>query len=313
MIETLEPRRLFSVSIANGQLHCVGKFLTNDEFIFAVVGNGTQLRVAHLQRFTSTIIQDSTFNLKQFIGITIDLGPGDDRVAISSGSLITEPFTIRGGPGDDLIAGGHLADVISGGGGNDTISGNGGPDVIHGDAGNDLIFGNAGNDNLFGEDGNDELHGNDGNDHLAGGAGADKLFGEAGDDLAVDDTNGSIVDLGTGTDGLSFDGTLGDDAIQVRRRVTATGPVCDFILNGVKTSIAYANGETITINGRSGNDYIAMDESAGLKWKARFFGQAGNDLLIGAQQDDFLDGGTGVNLLIGKGGVNDFRRGNVVG
>jgi Ca2+-binding RTX toxin-like protein len=352
MIEALESRRLLAgnVVLQGTELLCDGRALTNDDFILTIVGNGSQLRVQHKKRFDTKTFEDLTFSLASVKSISFTLGVGDDRIAITSGSIVNIPFTVHAGNGDDLIGGGNVRDRILGEGGNDTIFGGGGNDALQGNdgddhlfgeagpdgleggegndecrggadadfiigqSGNDTLFGDDGNDQIFGEAGNDLIHGGDGNDTLNGGPGIDKIFGERGDDTATDVGGaGSIIDLGVGEDGLVFTGTLGDDAIQVRRRVTNAGPVCDFILNGVKTSVVYANGETITVNGRSGNDYIAMDASAGLKWKARFFGQAGNDLLIGAQQDDYLDGGTGINILIGNGGVDDFRRGIVAG
>ena len=219
---------------------------------------------------------------------------------------------IEGGEGIDDCHGGTGDDFIAGQDGNDSLFGDDGNDTIFGMLGNDTINGGKGLDALNGNEGNDELHGGDDNDSLSGGTGIDKIFGEGGNDTAIDDGGaGSLIDLGPGEDGLVFNGTAGDDSILVRRRVTPAGPVCDFILNGVTTSLIYKSGETITVSGRGGNDLITFDESAAVTWKARFFGEAGNDLLVGAASNDLLDGGSGSNLLIGGGGVDDLRNGVV--
>ena len=66
----------------------------------------------------------------------------------------------------------------------------------------------------------------------------------------------------------------------------------------------YTNGETINVYAGAGNDQVEMDPSAGAFWKAQFFGEEGNDRLIGGAMDDLLDGGPGNDLLEGGGGDN---------
>src|SRR5262249_21687179 len=49
---------------------------------------------------------------------------------------------------------------------------------------------------------------------------------------------------------------------------------------------------------------VVIDPSAGTHWIAQFFGQEGNDRLIGGAMDDLLDGGPGNDFLDGAGGDN---------
>ena len=52
---------------------------------------------------------------------------------------------------------------------------------------------------------------------------------------------------------------------------------------------------------------LLISERAGGAWKARFFGDAGNDTLIGTLKDDLLNGGPGRDSLDGKGGLDELR------
>jgi hypothetical protein len=72
--------------------------------------------------------------------------------------------------------------VLRGGGGNDRLAGAEGDDLLIGGTGNDDMSGDVGNDTLFGSDGEDTLSGGDGNDDLKGEAGDDSLDGGPGTD-----------------------------------------------------------------------------------------------------------------------------------
>ena len=53
---------------------------------------------------------------------------------------------------------------------------------------------------------------------------------------------------------------------------------------------------------------VVMDDSTAVHWTAEFYGEAGNDLLVGNASDDLLDGGTGNDVLDGGDG-NDALTG----
>jgi Ca2+-binding RTX toxin-like protein len=113
-----------------------------------------------------------------FLNHTIVGGKGADYIRAGS-----DPCTLLGEQGNDILIGRDGADRISGGLGNDTIAGG---------LGEDILFGDAGNDDMSGGDDHDELYGSSGNDIIDGGAGSDYLFGGGGRDVL---TGGADKDL----------------------------------------------------------------------------------------------------------------------
>jgi Ca2+-binding RTX toxin-like protein len=97
-------------------------------------------------------------------GFEVNAGGGDDSVAVAR--EVPVPVTLRGGPGDDRLAGGAAADKLIGGPGADLLAGRGG---------SDSLFGGPGDDRLYGGSGNDLLHGESGEDALLGGSGINEL------------------------------------------------------------------------------------------------------------------------------------------
>jgi hypothetical protein len=93
-------------------------------------------------------------------GFEVNAGAGDDAVAVAA--EVPVPVTLRGGPGQDHLAGGADADKLVGGPGDDVLVGRGGADSL---------FGGPGDDRLLGGGGDDLLHGGPGEDTLLGGSG----------------------------------------------------------------------------------------------------------------------------------------------
>ena len=120
----------------------------------------------------------------------VDMGPGDDTVDTSGGSLEGLVYL---GLGDDLFLGSAAADRATGDGGNDRLEGNSGDDLLLGGVGDDVLIGGSGNDGLYGEFGNDRLV-------IEGG---DQALGGAGDDrLELTDYSFELADGGDGIDML---------------------------------------------------------------------------------------------------------------
>ena len=152
LIETLEGRRMLSVSVLNG----------------ALIVNGTpgdDTITVSLDPVTKGMFRVSVNGLLNGVDavglkrINISSLEGNDLVLIDqSAGKITLPVNIAGGSGNDTMTGGSGADVLQGGRGND---------VIRGSVGNDLLEGGVGNDVLYGGDGRDSID---------GGAGADTLY-----------------------------------------------------------------------------------------------------------------------------------------
>ena len=143
---------------------------------------------------------------------------GNDKIVVSA--ALSQPATILGGAGNDVIVGGSGGDQIDGANGSDrlfgglsddTICGGAGNDFVYGQLGNDFLGGDAGNDKVYGEAGNDHLQGNDGNDSLFGSIGNDRLFGQAGNDKVFGDVGNDIAVGGTGNDKLY--GSAGRDLL----------------------------------------------------------------------------------------------------
>jgi Ca2+-binding RTX toxin-like protein len=226
MLESLEPRRLFAVSISvtsAGTLLIVGTPrgerveivhpATNPDFgpNVSIILNNVKVR-----EFPLTDVKRAYF----------DLGAAKDTAKVSA--LISA--TILGGAGNDTIEGGATNNLLVGGRGNDlieafdltgptTVIAGPGNDTVHlfgktndtrapvtcsAGAGDDVItsnnttatiFGREGDDDLVTGAGNDTLDGETGNDTLVAGEGDDSLIGGAGDDL-LDGADGQDTLLG---------------------------------------------------------------------------------------------------------------------
>ena len=93
-------------------------------------------------------------------------------------------------------------------------------------------------------------------------------------------------------------------------------------------SSIYRNGETIVIHAGAGDDHVELTGSAQQFWRVIFFGEEGNDVLIGGELedslygdagedtlrgqegDDLLEGGPGDDELYGGSGNDDLRGGD---
>jgi Ca2+-binding RTX toxin-like protein len=135
----------------------------------------------------------------------------------------------------------------------------------------DLLYGSGGDDFIAGLGANDYLHGGDGADHLQGGAGVDRIYGEAGNDL-IEGQDSTAPE-----DDLNYlYGGAGDDTIFATTQSDIGG--------------AIAGGSDEDLNVPDG----------------RLYGDAGDDILVGAEATDLLVGGDGSDILIGGGGADQI-------
>jgi Ca2+-binding RTX toxin-like protein len=206
MIENLENRRLYSVSLVNGTLSITGS--TAGEAVW-VTQNGATTSVSLSSESAAGTRNFATSAIQR---INVDLGAGNDALHAET---VTKPTTVFGGDGNDRILTGAASDYVSAGRGDDivstydgvdTIHGGDGNDTISGGNGNDYIYGEAGDDRLSGNAGNDAVYGGDGNDNLYGNGGKDFLYGQAGSDYFSEpgDGQGDYIDGGTGTDSIGL-------------------------------------------------------------------------------------------------------------
>jgi Ca2+-binding RTX toxin-like protein len=257
------------------------------------------------------------FNAHEVIGGTqfrdyIDAGDGDDTIYGDDGNDIlignAGADHIYGEGGDDLVYGGTLPDFLDGGIGNDEI--HGGDDA-------DVLIGAEGNDKLFGENFTDELHGNAGDDYLDGGLDADFIFAGEGQDVVV------------GGEGLdTVYGEWGDD-----RMFAGAGP--DQLFGGYGDDILNPGfgGQNQNVNvdealGEFGFNIVSfsdigntpLNHSADLNQQnvnisnVTPFGQLWVNIqgVEGSSSSDTIVGDEFANWLIGGGGSDTIRGGNLV-
>ena len=218
MLESLEGRRLFSVTVAEGY-----------PGYYEIHGDAADDAIA-----VSVSQNDGTFTLDGQLYtdvsyVSVDGGGGNDQISILSsdgpGSIgagvvggdgndqITLNFDggVWAGAGDDtvrlsdsfrgeaygedgndqmFISGACVDAEIQGGAGDDLIdcSNNSYGVVVHGGVGSDTIFGSAYNDQIYGDEGHNALYGNggndsffvQGNDFVDGGDGRDAVYVHGG-------------------------------------------------------------------------------------------------------------------------------------
>ncbi len=141
------------------------------------------------------------------LGVQVDAGAGDDLIGLWSLQI---PVELRGGEGDDALAGGRGPDQVWGGRGVDSIRGHAGEDRLSGEEGDDFADGDAGADTVLGGEGDDildgragdgdVLSGGGGRDLIYGGSGRDELEGGAGDDTLIGGRGRDSIGTGLGSD-----------------------------------------------------------------------------------------------------------------
>ncbi len=139
--------------------------------------NWNETRILSSMDFTGSAYGDVVLGASHPGDDVIRGGGGNDMLAGGRGD-----DTIRGGAGNDLIFGNLGDNDVFGGGGRDTVYGHNGSDRVVGNGGKDFLFGKGGADDVIGGGGNDKMNGGGGQDFLNGGRGADKLIGGGGDD-----------------------------------------------------------------------------------------------------------------------------------
>jgi Ca2+-binding RTX toxin-like protein len=250
--ESLESRRLLSVSLSDGILVVQGTSADDRLNIFRTVDDVTVDLNDAEQRFPQS----------QVSVILIDTGFGADRIVLSR--TLQVRAQIKGGRGNDSISGGDGRDTIYGDGGNDYLFGGGGNDVLDPGGEEDTILGGTGNRDLVNySDRTGDLHvdinvedhddgeagehdsvlldveivlGGSGNDQLLDASGKNTtLVGGAGDDTLTGGAGRNTFDGGAGND--LADGFGNDDVFW------------------------FEDGQGDTIHGGSGTDAADLDNA----------------------------------------------------
>ncbi len=236
---------------------------------------------------------------------------------------------VSGGDGNDFVWSAYGNDTVLGGAGNDTLGGGGDQDLLSGDDGHDSLIGDTGNDTLLGGAGNDTLWGGVGNDLMDGGAGADvyqiwPYDVEAGgsDTLHADgqDTIAFQSYYSDGSDAVNLDllwSTLSNGALTVNYKLpngTSAKLVIDNALEARGLTLV-SGKQTRSIDELLSASYSYTDGGAGNDVLVGSFnrdymqGLAGDDQLTGGLGDDQLDGGDGADLLDGGEGTDGLLGG----
>ncbi|WGM32720.1 DUF4214 domain-containing protein [Brevundimonas sp. NIBR11] len=243
----------------------------------------------------------------------------------------------------DFITGDAGANRLDGGAGNDSLSGGDGDDFLIGGSGDDTIDGGAGSDTavftgvrsayqfsvdngvvtVTGPDGRDVLRNVEflqfSDSRLAVTPNGVQLLGGAGDDLFTWTSSSpfSSVDGGAGRDTLDFRGYVNSggpqevsfsrivvgaasDTLQGERIAsTPSGPrPPSTLFSAVNIERLVVGQTTVDLTG-----YVRDIEVETVSGLAVTTG-AGNDRLIGSQNNDTLNGGAGTNFLYGGGGMD---------
>ncbi|MCB5188831.1 hypothetical protein LG200_12545 [Methylobacillus caricis] len=152
--------------------------------------------------------------------------------------------------------------------------------------GNNLVNAGAGNDKITGGAGNDTINGGAGNDTIDSGGGDNILNGGSGNDRIISRDGSNTIDGGTGTDTVEY-ATSHSVYVDLRNEETR-----DLTNNNLKDTLA--NIENII--GSGGDDLLIGDQNAN-----RIEGGAGNDTIEGIANTgtvgDTLIGGTGTNTI----------------
>lgn len=208
----------------------------------------------------------------------IDAGNGADTISAGDGAN-----TVVAGLGGDTVTSGSGADQIDGGDGDDNVTSSG--------AGNDLVLGGPGADILRGGDGDDNLKADAiGSSSITLPSTNDQLFGEAGNDV--------LTDNGGGAD--AFDGGDGDDQLVARTSRNGTenfvgGPGRDLV------SYSYYKRSVRVEIGTAANGSPGEQDSVGADVEDLQGGRA-DDVLIGSDAANWIDGGRGADTIQALGG-----------
>src|SRR5439155_2802821 len=162
-LQSLEPRRLFSISLINHIITITGTSAADKVSVQLtlppIVGVQPQPSIVFPTgaSYRATLNGTSrTYAAADVAGVSVSTGDGNDSVMLGSfgGPLplagtsllfpigigaILVPATVHGGAGADTITGGNAGDHLYGEGGSDHIVGQGGNDFIYGGGGNDTL------------------------------------------------------------------------------------------------------------------------------------------------------------------------------
>ena len=181
------------------------------------------------------------------------------------------------------------------------IRGTSNPDTLGGTAGDDVILGLEDDDNISALGGNDIVFGGDGDDTINASNGGDTLIGGSGDDTLIGGAGGDVIDGGSNTgvgDTASYSNSNAAVNVNLGADTASGGHATGDDLNDIENLFGSVHADTLTgdgsantINGFNGNDTID--------------GGGGDDELIGGNGNDTFISGSGADDMNGGSGAGD--------
>ena len=257
-------------------------------------------------------------------GVVVDLvagtatGRGDDTISP------VPRMRVQGSPFADQITGSNRPDVIAGDAGNDQISAGGGADKVFTERAtipadtlddDDVVDAGPGPDLVSSQAGRDHVTGGEGNDFVEAYSPAPTtVVAGPGDDYVAQDlveTSGAQTYGGFGVDVVSLYGKRLEGrsprvraTVDLRARSTsadvvpaATGRIGGFEQHRLIGNLAWAFHGTTTA------DRVWAITGGPL----RAWTYAGNDSVTATERVDFVDAGTGTDVVWGRGGADTCR------
>lgn len=328
LIESLEQKRLFAVDafVDGNTLVVTGD---NDDNLIQV----DQQRLSNTITLTADGQSNSFDNIQKII---VRGGNGNDDISINTYDdadfLISSE--VYGENGNDIIQGGGGSDYLDGGNGDDIVS-----NFVTDENYNPV--GRGSYDTLVGGNGNDSLWGGWGiQDIIRGGNGKDVIYDIVGGSNDIDGQNGDdfvIARTGVGlpTDPLNDGGLISDkfnvngDKESVLFNAGTQAGGAPVLIDGT-LYVLNLDGGDIEVN-QNGKDLIVTYDGVDFTYKSKdvkaiagiggstddsfvnntiiksvFYGQGGNDTLLGGSGDDVLKGGNGDDYIDGRDGNDDI-------
>lgn len=272
-------------------------------------------------------------------GVTVDLVTHLGSGGWADGDTYESIENVRGSNFDDTITGDDNVNVLVGMDGNDTIHGGGNDDTILGGQGDDTMYGDAGNDTFSDFRGTNHFDGGEGTDTVDYSSanfgavadmsgffvsgtrdsqgnlqsddsyvGIENVIGSNASDLVIGNGSDNVIYGNGGRDALA--GFGGNDTIYGgdQNDVIEGGAGADTLDGGTGTNtLSYAmsaNGVRINLatNAASGGDADG-DTISNFQ---NVIGSDGNDVLVGSSANNVFFEATGINLIVGGGGMDTF-------
>ena len=246
----------------------------------------------------------------------------DDTTVWTATDLIG--FSLTGTDASQNLIGSSFDDVVDAGGGDDIVAGADGDDQLSGGAGSDVLAGEAGDDRLAGGSGADILDGGLGDDTFIYnlGDGQDSITDEDGFDVVLLGPGiapGSVCVTRDGKDLVLHFANPGDRLTLTDALFSGDIPSADQGIDEIRfddtTVWTLADAIAALPNAATAGDDLIIGTDAddiidGLAGDDRIRGQNGDDIINGGDGDDYIDGGYGANTLSGGAGDDEIDGGS---